>query len=197
MDLDRLQQQMSFLLEIDQLKTILRQTYISDRSRQENDAEHTWHLAMMALTLKEYANEQEIDLLHVIKMLLIHDLVEIDAGDTFAYDIKGNEDKEKREKAAADRIFNLLPEDQAQHIFELWDEFEVRETPESRFCAALDRLQPMLLNYMTEGVSWKKHDIRKEQVLARNAHIAEGSQDLWEYTQSVIEDAVEKGYLKD
>ncbi|WLD93925.1 HD domain-containing protein [Alkalihalobacillus sp. AL-G] len=196
MDLTRLQQQMSFLLEIDQLKNVLRQTYVSDRSRRENDAEHSWHLAMMALTLEEYANEKNINLLHVIKMLLIHDLVEIDAGDTFAYDNKGYEDKDEREREAADRIFNLLPENQAAHIFDLWEEFEARETPEARFAAALDRLQPMLLNSITKGASWQKHDIRKEQVLKRNAQIAEGSKDLWEYAQAVIEDSVEKGYLK-
>ncbi len=196
MDINRLQQQMGFLLEIDKLKNILRQTYITNGSRQENDAEHSWHLAMMALTLEEYANEKNINLLHVIKMLLIHDLVEIDAGDTFAYDEKGHEDKQEREEEAANRIFSILPDDQAEGLYSLWREFEDRETPEARFAAALDRLHPMLLNHQAKGLTWKKFDIRKEQVLSRNKTIAEGSEDLWEYAQAVIEDAVENGYLR-
>ncbi|MGM7703372.1 HD domain-containing protein [Pseudalkalibacillus sp. Hm43] len=196
MDINRLQQQMGFLLEIDKLKNILRQTYITNGSRQENDAEHSWHLALMALTLEEYANEKNIDILHVIKMLLIHDLVEIDAGDTFAYDEKGHEDKQEREEEAANRIFFILPDDQADAMYSLWREFEDRETPEARFAATLDRLHPMLLNHQSKGLTWKKHDIRKEQVLSRNKTIAEGSEDLWEYAQAVIEDAVENGYLR-
>ncbi|MCF6139269.1 HD domain-containing protein [Alkalihalobacillus berkeleyi] len=194
--MQRLQQQMGFLLEIDQLKNILRQTHVTDSSRRENDAEHSWHLAVMAIVLEEYANEKNINILHVVKMLLIHDLVEIDAGDTFAYDEKGYEDKEEREEEAAERIFSILPEDQADMIYALWREFEDRETAEARFAAALDRLHPMLLNHQTKGITWQKHDIRKEQVLSRNKTIAEGSEDLWEYAQAVIEDAVENGYLK-
>ncbi|WP_329610144.1 HD domain-containing protein [Pseudalkalibacillus berkeleyi] len=196
MEIQRLQQQMGFLLEIDQLKNILRQTHVTDSSRRENDAEHSWHLAVMAIVLEEYANEKNINILHVVKMLLIHDLVEIDAGDTFAYDEKGYEDKEEREEEAAERIFSILPEDQADMIYALWREFEDRETAEARFAAALDRLHPMLLNHQTKGITWQKHDIRKEQVLSRNKTIAEGSEDLWEYAQAVIEDAVENGYLK-
>lgn len=186
---------MGFLLEIDQLKNILRQTHVTDSSRRENDAEHSWHLAVMAIVLEEYANEKNINILHVVKMLLIHDLVEIDAGDTFAYDEKGYEDKEEREEEAAERIFSILPEDQADMIYALWREFEDRETGEARFAAALDRLHPMLLNHQTKGITWQKHDIRKEQVLSRNKTIAEGSEDLWEYALAVIEDAVENGYL--
>lgn len=197
LDINRLQQQMGFLLEIDQLKNVLRQTHVMNTSRQENDAEHSWHLAMMAIVLEEYANEKQIDILHVIKMLLIHDLVEIDAGDTFAYDEKGHEDKADREEEAAERIFSILPEDQADMIYSLWREFEDRETPEARFAAALDRLHPMLLNHQTKGLTWEKHDIRREQVMSRNKTISEGSEDLWEYAQAVIEDAVENGYLRD
>ncbi|WP_260412562.1 HD domain-containing protein [Alkalihalobacillus sp. TS-13] len=197
MDINRLQHQMGFLIEIDRLKNVLRQTHITGEVRQENDAEHSWHLAVMALILDEYANEKGIDTLHVIKMLLIHDLVEIDAGDTFAYDEKGYEDKDEREEQAAERIFSILPDDQGDMIYTLWREFEDRETSEARFAAALDRLHPMLLNFATEGVAWKKHNIKKEQVMKRNETIAEGSEALWEYAQAVIEDAVESGYLKD
>ncbi|MGP4079844.1 HD domain-containing protein [Pseudalkalibacillus sp. R45] len=197
MDITRLQQQMGFLIEIDKLKNVLRQTHITGEVRQENDAEHSWHLAMMALILDEYANEKGIDILHVIKMLLIHDLVEIDAGDTFAYDEKGYEDKDEREEQAAERIFSILPDDQGDMVYTLWREFEDRETPEARFAAALDRLHPMLLNFATEGLAWKKHNIKREQVMKRNETIAEGSETLWEYAQAVIEDAVESGYLKD
>ncbi len=197
MDINRLQQQMGFIIEIDKLKNILRQTHITGEDRQENDAEHSWHLAVMALILDEYANEKGIDTLHVIKMLLIHDLVEIDAGDTFAYDEKGYEDKEEREEQAAERIFSILPDDQADMIYALWREFEERESPEARFAAALDRLHPMLLNFATEGVAWKKHNVIKEQVTKRNGTIAEGSEALWEYAQAIIEDAVETGYLKE
>ncbi|WP_349409441.1 HD domain-containing protein [Pseudalkalibacillus sp. SCS-8] len=196
MDIKRLQKQMAFLLEVDELKNVLRQTYVTNGSRQENDAEHSWHLAMMAIILEEYANEKQINTLHVIKMLLIHDLVEIDAGDTFAYDEIGHADKAQREEEAAERIFSMLPEDQADMIYQLWREFEERKTPEARFAAALDRLHPMLLNHQAKGKTWKKHDIRREQVLKRNETIAEGSEDLWEYAQAIIEDAVESGYLR-
>jgi putative hydrolase of HD superfamily len=173
---------------------VLRQTVVLDATRRENDAEHSWHLAVMALTIQEHAAEP-VDLLKVIKMVLIHDLVEIDAGDTFAYDEVGALDKEERERKAADRIFYLLPEDQAAEIDDLWTEFELRESAESRFAAALDRFQPLLHNYLTEGVAWKKHGIQKSQVIERNKHIAEGSQALWDYAQVIIDDSVVKGYL--
>lgn len=192
--MERLARQIAFIAEIDKLKSILRQSYLMNRSRQENDAEHTWHLAMMALVLAEHANHP-VDLHRVIQMLLVHDLVEIDAGDTILYDDKGQKDKEERERRAADRIFGLLPEDQARELRTLWDEFEARETPESRFAAAIDRFQPMLHNYRTEGMTWQKHGITSDRVLARNRHIGEGSARLWDHAEAMIHDAVRKGYL--
>lgn len=195
MNKERLQKQIEFIVEIDKLKHIYRQTVLMDKSRNENDAEHSWHLAMMGIFLSEYANEQNIDILHVVKMVLIHDLVEIDAGDTFAYDEKGHEDKVEREEAAADRLFHILPQDQYEEIYGLWREFEQRKTAEARFAAALDRLQPLLHNYYTEGVAWKKHGVTSDKVLDRNKHISEGSQSLWDFAESIIKDAVEKDYL--
>ena len=191
----RLEKQIQFILEIDKLKKIVRQTLLTDRSRKENDAEHSWHIALMAVLLSEYAEKKTIDILHVVTMLLVHDLVEIDAGDTFCYDKAGNMDKLERETKAADRIFNLLPEDQAAYLRELWDEFEARQTAESRFAAAMDRLQPLLHNYNTEGGTWKEHRIHKEQVVERNHPIAFGSATLWDFAADMIDDAVVKGYL--
>jgi len=155
---ERLQRQIGFLIEIDKLKQVYRQTLISDGSRQENDAEHTWHLAMMAITLAEYTNNPELDLLRAVKMLLVHDLVEIDAGDTYAYDEQGHLDKEEREQKAAARIFPILPVDQAEELYGLWMEFERGQTPEARFANACDRLLLLLLNYRTEGILWKKEE---------------------------------------
>lgn len=193
-DLERLKKQFLFIQEIDKVKLILRQTVILDGSRRENDAEHSWHLATMALIFQEYAAEP-VNLVRVLKMVLIHDLVEIDAGDTFAYDEVGAQDKEKRERKAADRIFYLLPRDQAVEMDRLWTEFEERQTAESRFAAALDRFQPLMHNFLTKGHGWKKHGIRKAQVVDRNRHIAEGSPQIWEYAKSIIDESVEKGYL--
>jgi len=192
----RLQKQIQFILEIDKLKKIVRQTLLTDHSRKENDAEHSWHIALMAVLLSEYAQD-DIDLLHVVTMLMVHDLVEIDAGDTFCYDQQGNLDKNERETKAADRIFNILPADQAQYFRLLWDEFEERETPEARFAAAMDRLQPLLHNYNTQGGTWKEHDVIKDRVVERNSPIRHGSTDLWSYASNLIDDAVEKGYLKE
>lgn len=191
----RLREQLTFIQEIDKVKGILRQTSILDGSRRENDAEHSWHLAMMAMILEEHAVEP-VDMTKVIKMVLVHDLVEIDAGDTFAYDEVGALDKEERERKAADRIFFLLPDDQAREIDQLWTEFEARETVESRFASALDRFQPLMHNYLTEGRAWVKHGIHKAQVIERNRHIAEGSPALWEIAKSMIDESVEKGYLR-
>ena len=191
----RLGEQLRFITEIDKVKQVLRQTVVLDATRRENDAEHSWHLAVMALAIQEHAAEP-VDLTKVIKMVLIHDLVEIDAGDTFAYDEVGALDKEERERKAADRIFYLLPKDQAAEIDALWTEFELRKSPESKFAAAMDRFQPLLHNYLTEGVAWKKHGIRKSQVIERNKHIAEGSPALWDYAQLIIDDSVTRGYLK-
>lgn len=191
---ERISQQMNFITEIDKQKSIFRQSYLADGSRNENDAEHAWHLALMAIVLGEYSNES-IDILKVIKMVLIHDLVEIDAGDTYAYDIKGNEDKYIRESAAAKRIFALLPQDQGKQLYQLWEEFEARETKEAKFAAALDRVQPILLNYLSEGKAWLKHSIARSQVEKRNEHTQEGSETIWNYICSILDSAVEKGYL--
>ena len=194
-DVGRLAKQVSFIVEIDKLKGVLRQTLVTgDVARRENDAEHSWHLALMAVLLAEYASD-EIDLLRVVKMALIHDLVEIDAGDTFAYDVKGHEDKYERERDAADRIFGMLPDDVGRELHGLWKEFEARETAEARFAAALDRFQPILLNYHTQGAAWKKHGIRVDQVIERNAHIEAGAPAIWHYVKGLIDDAVAKGYL--
>ena len=192
---DRLSRQIAFVVEIDKLKHVLRQTWLTDQSRRENDAEHTWHFAVMAMLLPEYAHDEGLDLLRVLKMVLVHDLVEIDAGDTFAYDEVGAVDKLAREQTAADRLFSILPEDQAAEFRRLWDEFEARRTPEARYAAALDRLQPLLHNYYTQGRSWREHGVTADQVLARNAHMAEGAPVLWAYVEDMVRDAVEKGYL--
>lgn len=191
---ERLMKQLEFVREIDKAKSVLRRSLLLDRSRRENDAEHSWHLAVMAILLEEHANEP-VDLLKVVKMLLIHDLVEIDAGDTYAYDPEGNRDKEERERRAAERIFGLLPEEQAEEFRGLWEEFEARSTPEARFAAAMDRFQPLMFNSFTEGATWKKHGVTREQVIARNRHIEEGSRTLWHHAEALIEESVRKGYL--
>ncbi len=193
-DATRLQKQFAFIHEIDKLKKILRQTLLTDGSRRENDAEHSWHISAMALILSEYSNS-DIDVLRVLKMLLIHDLVEIGAGDTFCYDVEANKGKAERERLAAEEVFGLLPSDQARDLIELWEEFERRETPESKFAAALDRLQPVLHNCATEGAAWQKHGVKRAIVEDRNSHIKEGSRVLWEEFSRIIDDAAKKGYL--
>lgn len=209
---ERLKKQIEFLLEADKMKSIYRQTYIiADESRgdsmrdlegetekhrrRENDAEHSFHLALFAMTLAEHSNVP-IDVLKVMKMVLIHDVVEIDAGDTYCYDEKGGLTKREREEKAADRLFGLLPDDQREEYRALWEEFECRDTPESRFAAALDRMQPMLLNYTKGGVSWQEHGVKYSQVYERNKHIGEGSEDLWEYMERVLDEAAGRGILK-
>jgi len=192
---NRLEHQIGFILEVDKIKNVFRQTFLTDGSRKENDAEHSWHLALMAVLLKEHAAEPDLDLQRVVKMVLVHDIVEIDAGDTFCYDDKGALDKREREEAAADRIFGMLPADQADEIRALWEEFEAMQTPESRFAAALDRLQPLLHNYSTGGAAWREHGVTSDKVLQHNRHIANGSPVLWEYAETLIGDAVEKGFL--
>jgi len=193
---ERFKNQIEFITEVDKLKTIQRRTMLLDRSRQENSAEHCWHIALIVLILSEYADEDDLNLLQVIKLLLVHDLVEIDADDTYCYDEIGAQDQKMRETKAADRIFNILPPDQATSFRSLWDEYEARKTPESRFANALDRLQPLLHNYFTRGHTWKKYGIRKKQVLERMKPVDEGSHFLWDYVAGLIDDAVEKGYLK-
>jgi putative hydrolase of HD superfamily len=190
----RLAQQIQFIIEIDKLKQVLRQTLLTDGSRQENSAEHSWHIAIMAILLAEYASEA-VDVLRVIKMLLIHDLVEIDAGDTFCYDLKGNEDKAAREALAATRLFGLLPEEQGVELRSLWEEFEAQETPNARFAAALDRIQPLLHNQQTQGGTWRIHGIERDQVLRRMQPVVDGAPALWPLVEKVIEDSVKAGYL--
>lgn len=193
----RLEQQMNFILEVDKLKNINRQTYISDGSRKENDAEHSFHLALMAGILSEYANEK-VDCLRVMTMVLIHDVIEIDAGDTYAYDPAGNATKRERELKAADRLFNLLPTDQAEYFRSLWDEFEAMETPESKFANSLDKVQPTMLNDAAGGISWEEHGVGVTQILNRNAHTCEGSQKLWDFARdNYIEPNVKAGKIKD
>lgn len=187
----RLRQQMDFILEADKEKTIFRQTYISDASRKENDAEHAWHMALMAYLLAEYSNEK-LDLAKVMAMTLIHDLVEIDAGDTYAYDAAGNETKKERENAAAERIFGLLPKEQKKKLWLLWEEFEDMSTPEAKFANTLDKIQPLMLNDASKGKSWLEHKVQKNQVMKRNERTHEGSEILWEYARFLIEKNVEK-----
>jgi putative hydrolase of HD superfamily len=190
MSMDRLASQLRFILEIDKLKSVYRRTYLVDGTRRENSAEHSWHLALLALVLSEHAN-QPLDVAKVVKMVLIHDIVEVDAGDTYIYDDQGG--KAERERLAADRIFGLLPADQEKEFRTLWEEFEGGATPEARFASALDRFIPQLHNYHTQGRSWKEHGITPERVLSRNVEIADGSVKLWEWTQIIIERAVAEG----
>lgn len=192
---ERLARQVAFIREIDALKSITRRTLLMDGSRYENDAEHSWHLAMMALLLRDYANVPGLDVERVIRMVLVHDLVEIDAGDTYCYDDRGNADKAAREQRAADRLFGLLPTPQGAGIRALWEEFEARVTPEARFAAALDRVQPLLHNYCTGGAIWKKHGVHAGKVRERNRHVGEGSEALWRFAEALIRDAVQRGYL--
>ncbi|MBR6653529.1 MAG: HD domain-containing protein [Oscillospiraceae bacterium] len=187
---------MAFIEEVDKIKQIGRQNYLADGSRKENDAEHSWHLALMTMLLSEYANEK-IDVLKTMGMVLIHDIVEIDAGDTYAYDYEAQKTQKERELAAAERIFNILPEDQANKLRALWDEFEAGETAEARFAAAVDRVQPAMLNSASGGISWKEHDVTLSKALERNGKAALGSEVLWEYEKEhFIMANVEKGLLK-
>lgn len=195
--MDRLDRQFGFIRETDGLKQVVRQSYLADASRRENDAEHSWHLALMAVLLSEYA-DKDIDVLRVVTMVLVHDIVELDAGDTYAYDNEGNATKREREVKAAERIFNILPEDQAAYLRSLWDEFEEQGTKEAKFANTLDKLQPLMLNHASGGKSWKEHSVKLSQVLNRNKNTAEGSKELWEYAKkNFIEPNVEKGMLKE
>lgn len=195
--MERLEQQFRFILEVDQEKKIERQTYLSDCSRKENDAEHAWHAALMTVLLSEYANAP-IDVLKTVTMLLIHDIVEIDAGDTYAYDEAGAATQAEREQRAAQRIFGLLPEEQGQRMLELWQEFEAEETAEARFARVIDRVQPIMLNAATDGRAWQEHGVLLGQILKRNSKAAEGSAVLWEYAEKhFIMPNVEKGRIKD
>ncbi|BAY32371.1 HD superfamily hydrolase [Nostoc carneum NIES-2107] len=194
MQTDRLTQQIQFIIEIDRLKQILRQTLLIDGSRRENSAEHSWHLAIMAMTLAEYAPDG-VDIVQAIKMLLIHDLVEIDAGDTFCYDVQANSSKAEKELQAASRLFGILPSDIGSELRLLWDEFEAGETPTAKFAAALDRIQPLLHNQQTKGGTWRIHGIRRDQVMKRVAPVETGAPKLWPFVLQLIEDSVSAGYL--
>ena len=182
---ERIEKQFEFLKEIDKEKNIFRQTYLADGMRKENDAEHAWHMALFVMVLSEYANE-DIDVLKTMKIVLIHDLIEIYAGDTYAYDSKGNEIKRGRELAAADRLFNILPKDQAEEFRALWDEFEENITPEARFANTMDKIQPLMLNNASEGRSWEEHGVHASQVYGRNEKTHLGSEELWKYADETF-----------
>lgn len=190
----RIQQQYAFLTECLKLSEIFRQALLPTSRRRENDAEHSWHLCLMAITLAEHSNAP-VDLARVLKMLVIHDLVEIDAGDTYAYDTARQAGQHEREALAADRIFGLLPADQGAEIRAAWEEFEARQTPEAKFAAAVDRLQPILLNVLTGGEKWREHGVTRKMVLARNQHAKDGAAEVWTHAVSLLDDAVSRGLL--
>lgn len=193
---DRLKQQLDFILEIDQEKNILRQTHLSHHGRRENDAEHAWHMTIMAYLLKEYANEP-IDIAKVMMMCLLHDVVEIDAGDTYAYDEAGKQTQQAREAAAKERIYSLLPDDQKRELMAVFDEFEADETAEAHFAHAMDNLQPLLLNNSNGGSDWADHDVTAKQVYGRQSRTEKGSAYLYKLTDKILQANIEKGALKE
>ena len=192
---ERLKKQLDFALEIDKEKNIFRQTHLSGHGRNENDAEHAWHMAIMAYLLREYSNEP-VDITRVMLMCLIHDVVEIDAGDTYAYDEEGKKTQKAREEAAKERIYSLLPEDQKEELAAIFDEFEESKTPESKFAHAMDNLQPLMLNNSNDGGDWREHGVSAKQVYGRQSRTKEGSEKLYEITEQIIKKHVEKGNLK-
>ena len=195
MDSERFRKQLDFILESDKEKEIFRQTHLTGYTRRENDAEHAWHMAMMAYLLKEYANEP-FDLAKTMMMILIHDIVEIDAGDTYAYDEEAKATQEAREQAAADRLFGLLPEDQEKELRGLFEEFEACETPEARFARVMDNFQPLLLNDYNSGKDWERNGICKAQILKRNEKTKLGSEEIYEKICRIIDKNVEQGHVK-
>lgn len=192
---ERLLKDMEFIVELDKMKSILRQTSLINEDRREDDAQHSWHISVMAMVLSEYSNEK-IDVCKVIKMLLTHDLVEIFAGDTFCYDKEGNNDKRERELIAAEKIFGMLEEDKGKELRALWDEFEEMKTPESLFAASMDRLQPMLNNYHNNGGTWGKFNVAKEEIYKRIAPLKKSSDEIWSFAEKMIEDAANRGLIK-
>ncbi|GAB3223632.1 HD domain-containing protein [Spirosoma arcticum] len=192
---DQLLKQIEFIKEVDKLKYIVRKTKLLNSDRHENDAEHSWHLAMMAIILSEHSNAP-IDVLKVVKMLLIHDIVEIDAGDTFIYDTQKSHDNTKEERPAAERIFGLLPNDQANELIAIWEEFECQETNEAKFARAMDRLEPLLQNVSNNGGTWSEFGIGFDKVYHKKQVINQGSSRIWEYAEQLINDSVERGILK-
>lgn len=194
--MERLEQQLKFIVEIDKVKNIFRQTYLADGERKENDTEHSWHIALMAYLLQEYS-EEPVDVPKVMLMVLIHDLVEIDAGDTYAYDSEGAKTKREREVKAAERIFGILPEDQGAYLRELWDEFEEYETADAKYAHLLDNFQPLLLNDASNGKSWEEHVVQKEQIYKRNERIPETSERVWKKMQDIIQKHIDLGHVKE
>lgn len=195
MDRERLEKQIRFILEIDKEKNILRQTHLTGHGRRENDAEHAWHMALMIYLLREYANE-EIDVTKAMMMALIHDIVEIDAGDTYAYDDSGLATQQEREKEAMHRIFGLLPEDQKNELISLFEEFEACSTPEAKFAHAMDNFQPLLLNHSNGGSDWVEHGVTETKVFKRHRQTAAGSEYIWNYSREILEENMEKGNIK-
>ncbi|MCE9844734.1 HD domain-containing protein [Vibrio alginolyticus] len=194
--MERLEKQLALVIELDKLKSILRRTRVkSAEGRLENSGEHSWHVALMAILMEEHANAP-VDICRVMKMLLIHDVVEIDAGDTFVYDTAASQEQVEKEIRAAERLFGMLPSDQEQELLALWHEFEAAQTDDAKYAKALDRLIPMLLNYHNNGQSWKEHGVSREQVLTINKRIEFGSVTLWDKAKELIEEATEKGWLK-
>ena len=193
---ERLKKQLAFALEIDKEKNIFRQTHLSGHGRNENDAEHAWHMAIMAYVLREYSNEK-IDVAKVMLMCLIHDIVEIDAGDTYAYDAEKLETQTARENAAKERIFSLLPDEQKEELIALFDEFEAFETPESKFAHAMDNLQPLMLNNSNGGADWKEHEVTAQQVYGRQSKTRLGSETLFEVVDSIIQKNIANGQIRE
>ena len=193
---ERLEKQLAFALEIDKEKNIFRQTHLSGHGRRENDAEHAWHMAIMSYVFREYANE-EVDLSRVMLMCLIHDIVEIDAGDTYAYDEEGKKSQKLREAEAKERIYSLLPDDQKMELQEIFDEFEEGKTAEARFAHAMDNLQPLLLNHSNDGGDWREHNVSSEQVYGRQKVTRKGSEKLYELTDAIIQENIRKGNLRE
>ena len=196
MDKERFQKQIDFILEADKEKNIFRQTHLSGHVRRENDAEHAWHMAIMIYLLKEYANEK-IDIAKAMMMALIHDIVEIDAGDTYAYDTVGLETQKDREEKAAERIFGMLPEDQKTELKSLFEEFEAYETPEAKFARAMDNFQPLLLNDSNDGGDWKEHGVCRAQIMGRHKKTRLGSAEIGQYSEELIMENVKKGNIRD
>ena len=194
MNRERFEKQLAFILEVDKEKNVLRQTHLTGHGRRENDAEHAWHMAMMIYLLKEYSN-QEIDVAKAMMMALIHDIVEIDAGDTYAYDTKGLESQKEREARAAQRIFGMLPDDQREELRALFEEFESGKSPEARFAKVMDNFQPLLLNHSNGGADWREHKVTKSKVVGRQQISILGSEEIWNYTEELINENVKKGNI--
>lgn len=192
---EKLKKQLKFILVIDNMKNIFRRNLLADGSRRENDAEHSWSLAMLAMLFEEYSAEK-VDMEKTLKIALVHDLVEVYAGDTFAYDLKGNEDKLERETKAAQKLFEILEPEQGGEIRDLWNEFEEKKTPEARYANAIDRVQPLINNYMTDGYTWKDGDVHAPQIYKRNEIVRTAAPELWELVEGIVDDSIESGILK-